>query len=1127
MPAPTGPSGPPRLQLHDKLLALDFHLLDAQFNEPGRYQLVLRVENPLLDGSVDEVKLRVNHGDIINSNQAESDIAEQGDLTETLTFQKNTYLFILPKGLCKNDKQHDVRLCIDVLKYASDDLHKGRQVGQALFAIYPRTNQPRINLRAGPFQPLYNYQGVLALLRVGGDKLAMHCGRLAYSVCFREYQPPIEDIPKHPSPRPATLKPTISHNGTPIPAGTSDPATLVSTPSQLDTHRSDSDQSDTHRTSTQPDTHFSGMQLHESETPGMQPPQATRLEIRTPSPETDSLQEQEELTDGLDDSPSHSPLVLVTKKIQDDAPLVFPSPPETPPSKQKSKVLEKPPAQTEPVNSTDGGFSVLSPSGTETVSVTLHSASHLPTTTAGSVPSPYITLTSGSDKKNGVRAQSISHATENPTHNPAWGETLTMTVSEKEAEQEELILTVADSPSQDLLLSYRLPLRDLLPFHIYHLCMVQQHKQVTGGCLLYASLMRKTSHIPRQNGFTYSALQVLLGGVEAPLQKPGLPLLAVARIVPNYTDYTDYRQSQKPPGVCGVTPITVTFPNPSPSCFKIPSGATHGHPQISSRGLPCMQPVWNSSFLFQGRDGVTLFSEGAALLLEYYPVTADSKRVPWHLSDCCGFSVVPLDMQVYHQLMSDGDSLGYNINRVAIQGTDLRTLTGESPTVSLQLLLLKSEHPESFLGPLKMQQPSEWHPMTDQPEPPTQGFTGPSSMEQHPRETLRDPSEQQSNADQPESSRKGLTRTSHTEELQRHGPSLPPHHALAEILPNPWGSPAPREQAPPREQNSDSMGIRRQPPTNTFTQYLSNDMELPADPVMAHQEQELANYRLAMQRMADDIITLRRQLGALEAENSALRSERSLHQDAGRSLLSDTDLDVMTKAELADRLVTLKQKLASETSELRGMRDRIQQLQNELVRRNDREKELLLLQRAHQQQQTVLHQYHERLNRAKTLQDTIRKQEKVIEKMEKLLDNKLKEEKKSRTDAGQKGGRVETLQGEIHAALLSENSRLREELEKARQPVITIQQSAPDTFSDSEKFSLLSKLEKSQARVQSLERELEEAARRWGRDKQQLLTRLSEQEMGFSRTHTTILHHFPTKESAPPSRRHAKLDPLI
>lgn len=43
---------------------------------------------------------------------------------------------------------------------------------------------------------------------------------------------------------------------------------------------------------------------------------------------------------------------------------------------------------------------------------------------------------------------------------------------------------------------------------------------------------------------------------------------------------------------------------------------------------------------------------------------------------------------------------------------------------------------------------------------------------------------------------------------------------------------------------------------------------------------------------------------SLEAENSQLRSDLSLQQDLGRDLLADTDIDVMTKAEIADRIGT-------------------------------------------------------------------------------------------------------------------------------------------------------------------------------------------------------------------------------
>lgn len=57
-----------------------------------------------------------------------------------------------------------------------------------------------------------------------------------------------------------------------------------------------------------------------------------------------------------------------------------------------------------------------------------------------------------------------------------------------------------------------------------------------------------------------------------------------------------------------------------------------------------------------------------------------------------------------------------------------------------------------------------------------------------------------------------------------------------------------------------------------------------------------------MHKMADDIIGLRSQVSRLESENSQLRHDLSLHQDLGHTLLDDTDADVMTKTEIADRI---------------------------------------------------------------------------------------------------------------------------------------------------------------------------------------------------------------------------------
>lgn len=63
-------------------------------------------------------------------------------------------------------------------------------MGEAFFAIYPRTNQPRMKLSAGRDEDWYRYSAVMALLRVGSEQPAMHCGRLAFTASLHEHRPP-------------------------------------------------------------------------------------------------------------------------------------------------------------------------------------------------------------------------------------------------------------------------------------------------------------------------------------------------------------------------------------------------------------------------------------------------------------------------------------------------------------------------------------------------------------------------------------------------------------------------------------------------------------------------------------------------------------------------------------------------------------------------------------------------------------------------------------------------------------------------------------------------------------------------------------------------------------------------
>ncbi|XP_021263080.1 coiled-coil domain-containing protein 33 isoform X2 [Numida meleagris] len=178
-----------RLRAEDKELDFEFEVLSAQFNRRGRYALRLTVENPLLQDSGASVRLRIGDRDSVPTSTGTTDTVLQGHLGEICAFQRRKFTFTLPRGFCKNDKNHDVRLRIEALHCPGTPLRR-RRVGEAFFAIYPRPDQPRVKLLAGRDEDWYRYSAVLALLRVGSEQPAMHCGHLAFTAALHEHRPP-------------------------------------------------------------------------------------------------------------------------------------------------------------------------------------------------------------------------------------------------------------------------------------------------------------------------------------------------------------------------------------------------------------------------------------------------------------------------------------------------------------------------------------------------------------------------------------------------------------------------------------------------------------------------------------------------------------------------------------------------------------------------------------------------------------------------------------------------------------------------------------------------------------------------------------------------------------------------
>ncbi|XP_032198352.1 coiled-coil domain-containing protein 33 isoform X1 [Mustela erminea] len=741
--------------------------------------------------------------------------------------------------------------------------------------------------------------------------------------------------------------------------------------------------------------------------------------------------------------------------------------------RKKKKVAESPEEPLNTVQSVESVTSHLSPSNKETIVVTLHGATNLPTCKDGSEPWPYVMVKTTSEDMKNQNAKAVTSVTSKPTTAPIWGDTVKVELQAEDAGREDVILKVMDNKKKEELLSYQIPIKYLRVFHPYHFELVKPAQSgkaegATDKTHLYTTIVRKGSFFPRYIGNNHTALEVFLRGVNEPLVNNPHPMVVIARVVPNYSDFKVHQVKQDPAFV-GLPITRLSFPVSSVMYFDVPRVSQNGCPQLSKPAGPPELPLWNQSFLFQGRDGATNFSEDTALVLEYYSSASMKGSEPWTLSKPLGVSVLPLKSRLYRKMLAGKGVNGLRVEKLPITDTKLKTINGEAPTVDISFQLLSSEKPEDFLTPNS----SQVLPILD-----------PKILDE----------------------KLGTIRES-------------------------WSK------------ATVSSSMDSNPSTSQETEIE------PQVPKMSH-EMELNNYRRAMQKMAEDILSLRKHASMLEAENRMLRSQ--LTQEG-----EEEEPDNGNKAQKLDE-VSMKQKLLLSELELKKLRDRVQHLQNELIRKNDREKELLLLHQAQQPQAVLLKRYQDKLQKTKALEETVRHQEKVIEKMERVLEDQLRDRKEpllnrlpgkptmafpALSASGLPPGPTgENLPVDLYSVLLAENARLRAELEKNRHqsaPIILQQQALPvdprelgaggdlaerlqetdgpgyskgtkalpaqDLLaSTSDKFNLLAKLERAQSRILSLESQLEDSARRWGREKQDLAIRLQEQEYGLNSVITDL-----------------------
>ncbi|XP_031812481.1 coiled-coil domain-containing protein 33 isoform X2 [Sarcophilus harrisii] len=742
----------------------------------------------------------------------------------------------------------------------------------------------------------------------------------------------------------------------------------------------------------------------------------------------------------------------------------------------KRRVEENPLPLEEASRHAETSYGHLAPTQKEIITISLHGAVNLPSRKTGSKPLAFVVAKTTSQEEKHQESTAVTSTTWEPTRSPTWETTVKLEIQTADVGREEAILNVLDSRTKELLVSYRIPIKYLRPFHTYHFELMMAHK--SGLAKLYASVTRESSFMPRYIGCTHTALEVFLRGINEPLANPFGPIMVVARVIPNYKEFKETKLNKEPLSL-GLPIKTVNFPSPSVLAFDVPRTNKQGYPQVSKPGGPARQPEWNTSFLYQARNGCTQFNEDLALVLEYYPMIPMPKKESWNLIEPLGISVLPLNNRVYRKMMS-GAPTALHVKKLPILKTKLKALSGGTLTVNLSFQVLSSERPDNFMTPNNCADVPVLNPtlldaeLGNIRESWSKGHVSPDV--ESGSEPFPDPDPDSEPEPEPEE--------------EPHVESEPELELVTELDPTPkpkifvdkcLSIPSLTEVKPlePLQETVEKKPKQSDASLNTW--------------------KETDNYQKAITKMANDILSLRRQVTSLETENNCLRQQVSTQERMGHASVEDEEM-----------IANMKQKLSQSTTETRRLKDRIQQLQNELIRKNDREKDLLLIQQSHNQQQHNLRRYQDKLQKMKGLEQTVRSQEKVIQRMEKILEEKVFQPSTERSDIvtstlGRPLGRHTGPMGEsvpfdFYSILLSENARLRSELDKNRHqssPIILQQQALPDFLSGtSDKLNLMAKLESAQGHIRILENELENSARHWEQEKQGLMSKLVEQGRG-------------------------------
>ena len=233
----------------------------------------------------------------------------------------------------------------------------------------------------------------------------------------------------------------------------------------------------------------------------------------------------------------------------------------------------------------------------------------------------------------------------------------------------------------------------------------------------------------------------------------------------------------------------------------------------------------------------------------------------------------------------------------------------------------------------------------------------------------------------------GGIQNEHAHKTTAHQFDLPPMGAMADTLSGQFHSFPHHPTVPDTAAVGGPAGASclRGVPQGMNTEVLTRLPSVAKDEVVQVLAAELKGCREAMQKMADDNLHLRKTNDELSKELSMYkRLALPENQQEGPSLSLQV-LSGMTKPDLVLKTAELQSLCTSLNQQLLVYKEKVVQLQNELIVHNDEEFGRLQLQEAHTQQQQLLVDLQKKAERYRKCAETCKIQEEVIARLESLV----------------------------------------------------------------------------------------------------------------------------------------------